>query len=40
MYAKYTRLGQLEEKSGVSARQYLTARNFGGNVTYESRSTR
>ena len=30
MSAKYTRLGQLEAKLGVHAREYLTAREFGG----------
>ena len=39
MPAKYTRLGQLKGKFGVPAREYLTARDFGGNFTYESRST-
>ena len=39
MSAKYTRLGQLKAKFGVPAREYLTARDFGGNFTYESRST-
>ena len=33
------RLGQLEGKFGVPAREYLAARDFGGNFTYESRST-
>ena len=31
MSAKYTRLGQLKGKFGVSVREYLTARDFGGN---------
>ena len=31
MPAKYTRLGQLEGRFRVPARQYLTARDFGGN---------
>ena len=39
MSAKYTRLGQLEGKFGVPAREYLTASGFDGNFTYESRST-
>ena len=39
MSAKYTRLGQLEGKFGVPAREYLIARNFFGNFTYKSRST-
>ena len=39
MSAKYTRVGQLEGKLGVPAREYLTARYFDGNFTYESRST-
>ena len=39
MSAKYTILGQLKAKFGVPAREYLTARDFGGNFTYESRST-
>ena len=39
MSAKYTRLGQLKGEFGVPAREYLTARNFGGDFTYESRST-
>ena len=39
MSAEYTRLGQLEAKFGVPAREYLTARDFGGNFTYESKST-
>ena len=30
MSANYTRLGQLEGKFGVPAREYLTARDFGG----------
>ena len=38
MSAKCTRVGQLKGKFGVSAREYLTARDFGGNFTYESRS--
>ena len=38
MSAKYPRLGQLKAKFGVPAREYLTARDFGGNFTYESRS--
>ena len=32
MSAKYTKLGQLEGKFGVLASEYLTARNFGGNL--------
>ena len=36
MSAKYTRLGQLEGRFGVPAREYLTAHDFGGNFTYES----
>ena len=28
MSAKYARLGQLEGKFGISAREYLTARDF------------
>ena len=39
MSARYTSLGQLEGKFGVPAREYLTARDFGGNFTYERRST-
>ena len=39
MSAKYTELGQLKGKFGVPAREYLTACDFGGNFTYESRST-
>ena len=39
MSAKYTRLGQLKGKFGVTAKEYLTARNFAGNFTYEIRST-
>ena len=39
MSAKYTKLGQLKGKCGVLAREYLTACDFGGNFTYESRST-
>ena len=39
MFAKYTRLGQLEGKFGVPTREYHTARDFGGNFTYESRLT-
>ena len=39
MSAKYTRLGQLEGTFRVPAREYLTASDFGGNFTYESRST-
>ena len=39
MCAKYTRLGQLKGKFGVPAREYLTARDFARNFTYESRST-
>ena len=39
MSAKYTRLGQLKGKFGVPAREYLTARDFAGNFTYEIRST-
>ena len=31
MSAKYTRLGQLKAKFGVPAREYLTARDIGGN---------
>ena len=31
MSAKYTRLGKLEGKFEVPAREYLTARDFGGN---------
>ena len=38
MSVKYTRLGQLEGKFGVPAREYFTARDFGGNFTSESRS--
>ena len=30
MSAIYTRLGQLKGKFGVHAREYLTARDFGG----------
>ena len=33
MSAKYTRLGQLEDKFGVPAREYLTSLDFGGNLT-------
>ena len=39
MSAKYTRLGQLKGKFVVPAREYLTARDFAGNFTYEIRST-
>ena len=39
MSAKSTRLGQLKGKFGVSVREYLTARDFGGDFTFESRST-
>ena len=35
MSAEYTRLGQLEGEFGVPAREYLTARDFGGHFTYE-----
>ena len=38
MSAKHTRLGQLEGKFGVPAREYLTERDFGGNFIYESMS--
>ena len=38
MSSKCTRLGQLEGKFGVPAREYLTARDFRGNFTYETRS--
>ena len=44
MSAKYTRLGQLKGKFGVPEREYLTARDFGGNfylrkyVTMDSQS--
>ena len=38
MSAKYTRLGQLKGAFGVPAKEYLTACDFGGNFTYESRS--
>ena len=38
MSAIFTRLGQLEAKFGFPAREYHTARDFGGNFTYESRS--
>ena len=31
MSAKYTKLGQLKGKFGVPAREYLTARDYGGN---------
>ena len=31
MSAKYPRLGQLKAKFGVPAREYLIARDFGGN---------
>ena len=39
MSAKYTGLGQLKGKFGLTAREYLTARDFGGNFSYESRPT-
>ena len=39
MSAKYTKLVQLKGKFGVPAREYPTACDFGGNFTYESRST-
>ena len=32
MSAKYTRLGQLEGKFGVPAREYLTACDFDGKL--------
>ena len=35
MSAKYTRLGQLDGKFGVHAREYLAAHDFGGNLTYK-----
>ena len=38
MSAKYTRLRQLDSKFGVPVREYLTARDFGGNFYQESRS--
>ena len=38
MSAEYTRVGQLEGKFRVPAREYLTARDFGEYITYERRS--
>ena len=32
MSAKYTRLGQLKGKFGVTAREYFTESDFGGNL--------
>ena len=40
MSAKYTGLGQLEGKFGVPAREYLTARDFGGNLYLKTYSLR
>ena len=39
MSAKSTRLGQLEGKFGVPGRDYLTARDFGGNFYLRKKVT-